>query len=97
MAGVGTITFIDSASKVFGGLGHAVYVMLIQAGQAVASLTAMPSKTKITGCYKGSYGSTGELVRISDANIGTLSLNTACGVYGFLNNIVSTNEAVPTE
>lgn len=94
MAGVGTITFIDSASKVFGGLGHAVcdvdtgIVMPLADGDAV--------KTKITGCYKGSCGSTGELCGVfQDTNIGTLSLNTACGVYGFLNNIVSTNEAVP--
>lgn len=94
MAGVGTITFVDSNSGVFAGLGHAVcdvdtgIIMPLADGDAV--------KTKITGCYKGTCGSTGELCGVfQDTDIGTLSLNTTCGVYGYLKNIAPTSDAVP--
>lgn len=94
MAGFGTITFVDSNSGVFAGLGHAVcdvdtgIIMPLADGDAV--------KTKITGCYKGSCGSTGELCGVfQDTDIGTLSLNTTCGVYGYLKNISPTSDSVP--
>lgn len=82
-AGVGTMTFYDPETGVFGGLGHAICdldtgaVMPLKSGVAV--------ETVISGCYKGSAGVTGELCGVfQEKTLGELYANCDAGVYGCL-------------
>lgn len=83
MAGVGTITYYDENSGIFGGLGHAVcdvdtgIIMPLSNGDAV--------DTVIGGCYKGTSGATGELCGVfQQEDIGSLIKNCSCGIFGKL-------------
>ena len=82
-AGVGTITYYDRSTKVFGSLGHAVCdvdtgkIMPLQSGKAVGA--------EINGCYKSSENSAGELCGVfEESNIGELKVNCDSGLYGTL-------------
>ncbi len=93
-AGVGTMTFYNPETGVFGGLGHAICdidtgaIMPFQSGVAV--------KTEISGCYKGSPGITGELCGVfQDKNIGELYDNKQTGVYGTLTDFDKTAVPMP--
>jgi stage IV sporulation protein B len=81
-AGIGTITFFDPATGIFGGLGHPVCdtssgaLLPLYSGEAVS--------VSVNGCVKGKPGSPGELTGIflPGAEIGKLLVNSASGVYG---------------
>ncbi len=82
-AGVGTMTFYNPQTGIFGGLGHAIcdldtgMVMPLKSGVAV--------ETVISGCYKGSAGVTGELCGVfQEQTLGDLFINSDAGVYGRL-------------
>lgn len=93
-AGVGTITFMDTQTGVFGGLGHAVCD--VDTGAVMPIGTGYAVETVISGCYKGDSGSAGELCGLfKDKNIGNLVSNTACGVYGRLYESPKGTKAVP--
>lgn len=82
-AGVGTITFYDPVTGVFGGLGHAICD--VDTGKAMPLKSGLAVETEISGCYKGSPGITGELCGVFQKNnIGDLYLNLETGVYGCL-------------
>lgn len=94
MAGVGTITYYDENSGVFGGLGHAVcdvdtgIIMPLSNGDAVDTI--------ISGCYKGTSGATGELCGVfQQDDIGTLLKNCSCGIFGKIDNADFTRNKVP--
>ena len=82
VAGIGTMTFYDPETGVFGGLGHGVsdnssgIIMPLGSGE-ITSVT-------ITDVIRGSAGAPGELCGafISADEIGELTLNTDCGVFG---------------
>lgn len=83
-AGIGTVTFYDDSSGMFGGLGHGVCdvdtgkIMPLNNGEAV--------RAKVNGFYKSSAGNPGELCGVfTDSAIGTLRVNHDMGVYGELN------------
>ena len=82
-AGIGTMTFYDPETGIFGGLGHAVCD--VDTGELMPLSDGDVVQAKITGCYKGSNGSAGELCGSfnSDA-IGELMVNGSTGVYGRL-------------
>lgn len=82
-AGIGTMTFYDPDTGIFGGLGHAVCD--VDTGELMPLSDGDIVEAKITGCYKGSSGSPGELCGTfnSDA-IGDLLANGVTGVYGRL-------------
>lgn len=80
-AGIGTITYIDPSTGLYGSLGHAVCdpdtdeVIPIFDGEAVSAV--------ITGCYKGTNGKAGELCGVfSPKHFGSIMINCDCGAYG---------------
>ena len=82
-AGIGTVTFYDSAGRIFAGLGHGVcdadtgMTMPLADGEAVAA--------EVEGFYKSSAGDPGELCGVfTDVTLGPLLFNGEDGVYGTL-------------
>ena len=82
-AGIGTVTFYDSAGGVFAGLGHGVcdadtgMTLPLAGGEAVAA--------EVEGFYKSSAGNPGELCGVfTDVPLGPLLYNGEDGVYGAL-------------
>ncbi len=81
-AGIGTLTFTEPATGLFGGLGHPVSdtdtgdIMPLSEGEITAA--------EITGAVKGESGAAGELcgVMLFDEVIGELSSNTEVGIFG---------------
>ncbi len=81
-AGLGTLTFYDPETGLFGGLGHPVSdadtgdLMPLSEGELTAA--------EITGAVKGESGAAGELcgVMLFDEVIGELSANTEVGIFG---------------
>lgn len=93
-AGVGTLTFYDPETGVFGGLGHAICD--VDTGTEVPFKEGYAVETVISGCYKGSPGVTGELCGVfQDKTIGVLYSNNAAGVYGRLQDYNKTAVALP--
>lgn len=93
-AGIGTLTWYDSTSGVFAGLGHAVCdadtgeIMPLSGGDAV--------EAEIKGCYKGSSGSAGELCGVfSSGTIGSLYINGETGVYGIMDSFDRNEKVIP--
>ena len=88
-AGIGTLTFVDPQSGVFGGLGHAISDS--DTGTDLPLLSGEIVPVTITGCVKGSAGSPGELKGefTSGAAVGTVYSNDLTGVYGKLADGVS--------
>ena len=82
-AGIGTLSFYDPETDLFGALGHAItdidtgLVLDVQEGEIIES--------SITEIHKGERGTPGELVGqfgpSSDA-LGQIGVNSACGIYG---------------
>ena len=95
-AGIGTVTFYDPATGVFGGLGHAVCD--VDTGETMPLSSGEVVPVHINGVQKGQVGTPGELQGsfLSSFSCGTLYLNNETGVYGTLakNPAVGTN-AVP--
>lgn len=85
MAGVGTMSFYNPATKKFASLGHAVYdsdtntLLNLKSGEIVES--------EIFGIKQGQEGSPGELQGSFDSNkpkIGSIVTNNDFGIYGEL-------------
>lgn len=82
MAGIGTLTFCDPETGVFGALGHGIndvdtaQLMPMQSGSILYS--------EVTDVQKGAKGTPGELHGTfhTDSDLGTLWANTGCGVFG---------------
>ena len=85
-AGVGTLTFYEPSSKMFGTLGHGILdvdtsdLIKIENGELVT--------TNIISVVKGEKGTPGEIRGTIETgyNIGDISKNTEFGVFGKLNN-----------
>lgn len=93
-AGVGTMTFYNPETGVFGGLGHAICD--IDTGSVMPFQSGVAVKTEISGCYKGSPGITGELCGVfQEQNIGELYDNKQTGVYGALTDFDKTAVPLP--
>lgn len=83
-AGIGTLTFLEPDSLVFGGLGHAVSD--VTTGGAVPLRSGEITSAEIYDVIKGKEGSAGELCGtiLPNSDIGELSGNTSAGVFGRL-------------
>ncbi|MBQ8029498.1 MAG: SpoIVB peptidase [Clostridia bacterium] len=82
-AGIGTMTFFDVQSGMFGGLGHAVCD--VDTGKVLPLYNGDIVEAKINGCYKGKPGQAGELCgTFCGESMGSLDKNSDCGVFGFL-------------
>lgn len=80
-AGIGTVTFYNPSNKSIAALGHPITdvdtneIMPILNGEAV--------KASVTKVYKSTNGEAGSLCcDFSNTPIGSLTLNSDCGVYG---------------
>lgn len=92
-AGIGTVTFYDPQSYIFGGLGHGICD--IDTGEIMPLMTGDIVKVNITGVAKGTKGQPGELKgTLDDNNWGSLYSNTETGVFGILND-AEAGKAIP--
>jgi len=82
-AGVGTLTFYDEKSGIFGALGHPITdidtgtILSVNSGEIVSS--------SINSLRKGTRGNPGELRGIfvnEDLILGNINKNTECGIFG---------------
>ena len=83
-AGIGTITFYNPEDGSFAGLGHGIYDA--DTGLLLPLLKGAVFYISIPDVVKGRNGFPGEIKgNFSDVKTGSLTGNTACGVFGFLN------------
>ncbi len=94
-AGIGTITFCDEKTNFFAGLGHGICD--IDTGELLPLSHGDIIKANINGISKGAKGNPGELKAyfIESEPIGVLMENSYSGVYGKINNKITSNEAIP--
>ncbi|MBE7003418.1 MAG: SpoIVB peptidase [Ruminococcaceae bacterium] len=98
MAGIGTMTFYDPQSGLFGALGHGVTDVDTGALMPLHSGSIMDATVKAV--KHGASGSPGELRGSFDLtrDSGSLTANTSCGLFGTLtgeSNAITTQRAVP--
>ncbi len=94
-AGIGTLTFYEPNTKVFGGLGHAICdvdtgeILPLSSGEIVSAV--------IGGVQPGKVGAPGELRGTfkSVSDMGILATNGETGVYGVLDSLPCQHEPVP--
>lgn len=85
VSGIGTVTFIEKESGLFGGLGHGVCDS--DTGALVPLLTGKVLSVRITGVEPGKTGAPGELRgALGASRLGILVTNSECGVFGVLSN-----------
>lgn len=94
VAGLGTVTFYDPDTGLFGALGHGVSadgdgLLLIRGGEA--------AETAVTEVRKGETGSPGSLLGPSSggAILGSVTLNTDRGLFGYAETPASGEPALP--
>lgn len=82
MAGIGTVTFYDPKSGIFGALGHSVSEVETGTLMPLADGSIMPASVK--SIRKGAPGAPGELSGEFDftQKIGSLFANTMTGIFG---------------
>ncbi|MCI9158371.1 MAG: SpoIVB peptidase [Lawsonibacter sp.] len=82
MAGIGTMTFYDPASGVFGALGHGINDVDTSMLMPLESGSIMPAT--VSEVKRGTSGEPGELHGQFDLtrDLGTLYANTALGIFG---------------
>lgn len=97
MAGIGTMTFYDPESKIFGTLGHGINDVDTAMLMPLQSGSIMPSS--VSDIKRGLSGQPGELHGSFqvDRDLGQLYANTAGGVFGLLSddNLISGKILVP--
>ncbi|MEG0641061.1 MAG: SpoIVB peptidase [Clostridium sp.] len=97
-SGVGTLTFYEEKTGVFGALGHPIND--IDTGKLLTIREGIAYDAKIISVEKGEKGDPGELRGIFSERdkTGILNKNTFSGIYGKSSNIMkisSSNEAIP--
>ncbi len=95
-AGIGTVTYYDKDDLSFGALGHPITD--IDTGVSFSVLEASVVGCSVSVSKKGEKGSPGELYGSfspTDKDIGTINLNSDCGIFGTLFEEISDREAVP--
>lgn len=87
-AGIGTITFVDTQSGLFGGLGHGITDT--DTGEIMHLGEGVVQKTTIVDVKRGARGEPGELCGMfeNDEKMGTLLDNQSTGVYGTMEDSV---------
>lgn len=92
-AGIGTMTFYDPATGVFGGLGHGICD--VDTSVIMPLLNSDVVKVDLNGIVRGTKGQPGELQgSFTETVWGRLYTNNETGVYGTLNSPV-TGKKVP--
>lgn len=91
VTGLGTITYIDPISKVYGSLGHEIVLNDSNSKIEVKNGNIFESIVKnITKSRNGYVGSKNASI-IFDKKIGTVEKNISSGVYGFYTSNISSN------
>jgi len=81
-SGIGTITFYDPETKLFGGLGHGV---CDSSGIIIPLADGVTTKVVLGGVKRGECGKPGELSGVlGKVNTGSIISNTECGIFGKL-------------
>ena len=95
-AGIGTITYIDAKTGLFGGLGHGICDS--DTGIPVEMCEGDVCGVILGGVKKGESGKPGELSGIlTDKSCGVIYSNTECGVFGKLDKIPESNNITPVK
>lgn len=85
-AGIGTVTFIDPETGVFGGLGHGICDA--DSGQILPMREGIVTDVILGGVQRGESGKPGELRGVLKNRVtGKLLSNNECGVFGRLTEI----------
>ncbi len=85
-SGIGTVTYIDPETGLFGGLGHGVCDS--DTGALVPLSRGSVLSVKLSGAVKGEVGKPGELRGcFSGRRLGSVVTNSECGVFGVLSDI----------
>lgn len=94
-AGIGTVTYYDPDSGIFGGLGHGVCDA--DTGQMLPLAKGEAVSVAISSVVKGKPGLPGELCGafLSNAPIGIIEANTESGVFGTMTYPPSLDDAIP--
>lgn len=84
ISGIGTVTFYDPDTGLFGALGHGVSNAR---GELLQLVSGSAYPLRLTSLVKGKSGDPGQLKGDADSSstIGTLVKNTAQGVFGYTN------------
>ena len=84
MAGIGTVTYYDPETGVFGALGHGITDVDTAQLMPFANGSILPATVKAV--RKGEHGAAGELRGAFDltGDLGSLSANTNSGIFGML-------------
>ena len=81
-SGIGTVSFYDPETCLFGGLGHGV---CDTEGKLIPLVGGETTKVILGGIKKGECGKPGELSGVlGKVNTGTIFSNTECGIFGKL-------------
>ena len=93
-AGIGTITYIDPETGLFGGLGHGICDP--ETGVLMPLRSGSSMKVEIGGVIKGKSGRPGELKGyFLSERTGNVKSNTVCGVFGYFSSIPSLKDPIP--
>lgn len=80
--GIGTITYYNTDTGEFGGLGHGIYD--VDTGELMPMKQGLVISSSLTNIVKGQKGEPGELTGTVEKNnvLGTVEYNTSVGIYG---------------
>lgn len=84
MAGIGTLTFFDPETGLYGALGHSVND--VDTGVILPLRDGVLMNATLSGVKAGEAGKPGELLGSFDLNSGegSINSNTSCGIFGVL-------------
>ena len=84
--GIGTLTYFDKNTKNYGALGHPI--VDVDTGKMMTISSGELLKTNVVAIDKGEKDSPGAIIGNTDydSNLGTITKNNSCGIYGKINN-----------
>lgn len=86
VVGIGTVTFVDPETGLFGGLGHGICDS--DSGELADMECGEVTGALLGSIHKGEVGKPGELTGIlTEQALGTVYKNCECGVFGYLDEI----------
>lgn len=89
-AGLGTVTFIDPETGLFGGLGHGICDA--DSGEVISMESGEVCGVILGGIHKGESGKPGELCGVlTEKDLGDLTVNCECGVFGIITDLPASN------
>ena len=92
-AGIGTVTYYNGDSGEFAGLGHGICDT--ETGELMPLSKGIVTNVSLCGINRGKAGAPGELKGyFNNKDIGTLTKNTRCGVYGILTRMPQRGELI---